>query len=272
MSFWSRAIARATARVFAVVVTLASLLALSRALPWVVEPTVGWAVVWPFARALVTGAIEVSVCLALPAGFALAAARLVDSGEADVALLSGRGPLAVALSGWPVALALSSLAVVTSLAWGVGARDVAAAGELVRGARRACEGRALSEVPTLGVAWVCRPSPRVAGVFGGAVVADAASVTLSPQGEVRLVDLRASLRGPPAVTLRVAEAVVRGVTPAGSPSGAVGGARAVLEVAAASAGAFLLFAWIVRRRWSHPAGALALSAGVSALALALKFV
>lgn len=269
---WTLAIARTTSRVFAVVTALALLLAISRALPWVLEPTVGWAVVWPFARALVTGAIEVSVCLSLPAGFALAAARLVDTGEADVALLSGRGPRDVALAGWPVIAALGGLALASSLAWGVRARDVEAVDELVRSARRACDGRALSEVPTLGVAWVCRPSPRVAGVFGAAIAADAADVSLSPSGEVRLVDLRAALRGPPTVTLRVRDAVVRGVGPTSLPSGAVGGVTAVAELAVAALGAVLLAALLVRRRWSHPALALSLGAGVSALALAVKLL
>ncbi len=269
---WSLALTRTTSRVFAVVAALSLSLALSRVLPWVLDPRVGWPVVWPFARALVTGALEVSVCLALPAGLALGAARLVDTGEADVALLSGRGPRDVALAGWPIVAALAALAISSSLAWGVGARDVAALDELVRGARRACQDRALSEVPPLGVAWVCRPAPRVSGVFGGSIAADAAEIALSPRGEVRLVDLRASLRGPPELELRVRGAVVRGVAPARLPSGAVGGARVIAEVALATLGAFALSALFVRRRWSHPALAVALSACVSALALSVKLL
>lgn len=267
---WSLAIARTTSRVFVVVASLALLLALSRVLPWLVEPTVSWSVSWPFLRALVTGALEVSLCLALPAGFALAAARLVDSGEADVALLSGRSPLDVALAGWPVVAALGGVTLAASLAWGVGPRDVAAVDELLQGARRGCAGRSLSEVPTLGVAWVCRPSPRLAGVFGAAVAVDAADVTLSPTGEVRLVDLRASLRGPPQVTVVAGEAIVRGVARGAAPSGVVGGARAALELCVAAAGAMAVFALLVRRRWSHPALALSLAALVSALALSVK--
>lgn len=269
MRFWGRAIGGWTARVFVALLALACLLAASRLMPWIVDPRVGWRVVGSFARALVTGAIEVSVCVALPLGFCLAAASLVDSGEAQVALLSGRSPLRVGLAGWPVVVALGGLSIATSLAWGVRASDTAALGELVAAARQGCEGRALSEVPSTGVAWTCLPVPRLTGVFGDALAVDATALSSSASGDVVLSDLRASLRGPPALTLSVATANVRGLSPHAPPSGAVGGVRALVEIGAASVGALVGFSLIVRRGWGHRAVALSLGAAVAALSLSL---
>src|SRR4051794_40144727 len=63
-----------------------------RLLPWVLDPTIPWATLAPFARSLLAVAVEAAVLTGWPVGWALASARLVERGEAGVLASLGEPP------------------------------------------------------------------------------------------------------------------------------------------------------------------------------------
>jgi hypothetical protein len=134
------------ALVASLLVLLAALVgAAVRLLPWVLDPSIPWATLAPFARSLLAVAVEAAVLTGWPVGWALAAARLVERGEARVLASLGERPSQTLLRLAPQAALFAALLAITSVALG---RDAAAPGRIV-GALLA-EGRAACDASTAG--------------------------------------------------------------------------------------------------------------------------
>jgi hypothetical protein len=144
-----------------------------RLLPWLLDPSVPWRVAAPFARGLAAVAIEAALLLGWPIGWAVAAFRFVESGEARVLLTLGERPgqtvARLVPQGAVLALALAGVALVYGSDANAPGRVVT---ELIGQARASCEGaRAPSTyaVPFTGLTWLCAPDrvPRLVGAAPG---------------------------------------------------------------------------------------------------------
>jgi hypothetical protein len=236
------------------VLGMASLAGVVRVLPWLAAANVPWRVAVPFARALLAVAMETALLCAPPMGWALAAAKLVERGEARALFANGISPVDIVRRTAPHAAACALMAGAAALAWGT---EAAAPGRLVRAivqeAKHGCENatspRAL-HVPLVGATWLCAaPSP--ARIFG-ALPANAGHFSardLSVSDDLRAVELTDSqiLLAAPEVRLHVAETHVRGVAPMGRASAMQPWVRSVL-VATTGACLALAAAWLVLQR------------------------
>jgi hypothetical protein len=204
----------------------AVLAAFVRLFPWLLEPNLPWRVTWPFARSLLVLAAEAAVVLGWPLGWALAAARLVDRGEARVLATLGESPwsttLRLRVQGLAFALVLGALSL-------LGGRDANAPGlvvqELLDEGKTACALASTREahvVPLVKASWLCSPGlpPRLVGKPPGlasALTFTAGGVHVSPDlARFELDDAR--LLTPPvkdgmAVALHVRTLVLRGLPP-----------------------------------------------------------
>jgi hypothetical protein len=256
-----------------------------RILPLLLTPGVPAEVAWPLGRGVAGVALETALFVAPPLGWALAAAKLVDRGEARALFALGVRPWAIVLGAWPAAVLLAALAALAAASWG---REAAAPGRLARqlvsDARAGCEAQAHStsapaavDVPLVGVSWVCLPgeAPRAVGKpsFGGGRAGFAATA-MELADDLRAVSFReltvvTPLAGSDSpARFRFARAEVRGLPPLGRASNLGVLARTALlalsglALAVTSAG-FVLWASIASRA---RAGALAvLAAGASLL-------
>lgn len=256
-----------------------------RILPLLLAPGVPADVAWPLGRGVAGVALETALFVAPPLGWALAAARLVERGEARALFALGVRPASIVLSSWPAAAALALLAALAAASWG---REAAAPGrlarQLVEDARAGCvaeaaatEAPAAVDVPLVGVSWVCLPAeaPRAVGKpsFGGGRAAFAAT-SLELADDLRAVAFRdlavvtpLAGTGAPA-RFRFGAAEVRGLAPLGRASNLGVVARTALLALSAlalavAAAAIVLWASIASRA---RAGALAvLAAGASLL-------
>jgi hypothetical protein len=140
-----------------------------RLLPWLLDARVPLHVTLPFARGLAAIAVEAALLVGWPIGWALAAHRLVERGEALVLLTLGERPERTLARLWPHAVVLALLVACASL---VGGRDAREPGrvvtELLEEGRRACaavKSPSTFSVPFLGTTWLCQPGtpPRLAG-------------------------------------------------------------------------------------------------------------
>ena len=157
-------------------VLLAALVAASvRLLPWALDPTIPWATLAPFARSLLEVAVEAAILTGWPVGWALATARLVERGEADVLASVGEAPHETVRRLFPQAALFVVLLGVTSGALG---RDAAAPGRIVRALLD--EGRAACDrdrgtpgthaVPFVSATWVCHSQPAGPRLVGRAPI------------------------------------------------------------------------------------------------------
>ena len=207
------------AAVASFLVLLAALVgAAVRLLPWVLDPSIPWATLAPFARSLLAIAIEAAILTGWPVGWAIAAARLVERGEARVLASVGERPVQTLLRLAPQALLFTIMLAVTSLALG---RDAAAPGRIV-GALLA-EGRAACgqsqdasqgapathAVPFVSATWLCAPSgARLVGRAPiGGVVFTATDAHVSD--DLRRIDLEDARLALPASTKAEASLAVR---------------------------------------------------------------
>ncbi len=207
------------AAVASLLVLLAALVgAAVRLLPWVLDPSIPWATLAPFARSLLAIAIEAAILTGWPVGWAIATARLVERGEARVLASVGERPVQTLLRLAPQALLFAIMLAVTSLALG---RDAAAPGRIVGAllaeGRAAC-GRAqdASEaapathaVPFVSATWLCAPSgARLVGRAPiGGVVFTATGAHVSD--DLRRIDLEDARLALPASTKAEASLAVR---------------------------------------------------------------
>ncbi len=191
---------------------------LVRVLPWLLDGRVGWATTGVFARGIAALTVEVTAAVALPLGAALAAASFSDRGEGLACQLAGARPVGLVARCWPTGLLVAALG---ALGGQVGARSLARPGELVTellgAARTGCEqGRAVSEVPELGVSWLCGGGGArdawLAVPLSSAAVVQARGVRIASDAQgVVLSEARVSLRGPPGSEVEVDEMSLAGL-------------------------------------------------------------
>ncbi|MFO0677856.1 MAG: hypothetical protein U0169_15065 [Polyangiaceae bacterium] len=148
---------------------LALVAATVRLLPWLVEKDVPWQVIRPFGRGLASVALEAAVLVGFPLGFAWAASRFVERGEALVLASLGESPVRTTSRLVAPALVFGALLGAIAFVWGSDARGPGRiVDELVATARSACEGtrtRTSTSVPLAPIAWLCEPGapPYIAG-------------------------------------------------------------------------------------------------------------
>ncbi len=222
---------RLAAAVAALVLAAAMVAGTIRILPLLLAPGVPIQLAPVLARGVLAVSLETALFVAPPLGFALAAARLVDRGEARALFAQGLSPFRLVASAWPTALAALACAALAAAAWG---RDASApgrlVGDLVVASREACQSArspAAANVPMLGISWICLPGepPRAVGEapLGATAKGRApafAARTLQVSDDLRalhLEDLRLILpatspeAGP--IHLHVGSATLRGIAP-----------------------------------------------------------
>jgi len=266
-------------------VLLVSLVAgAARTMPLFLAPGVPARLALPFARAALFVSLEAALFVAPPIAAALAAARLVDRGEARAVFALGLSPRALVAGAWPVWLLVALAAASASAAWG---REAQAPGrivlELLHEGRAACvaasarrpEAPVAVEVPLASVSWVCLPgeAPRAVGALPTGQGAAFAARSIEPSTDLtslRLSDLSIAVpegeaHGP--AYARVEEASIRGLVPLGRPSNLRAPLRAALmgmtAVVVAALAAFVVIARSMGGR------AVALGIGLSGPAAAL---
>jgi hypothetical protein len=262
------------------VLVVALLAGAIRILPLLLAPGVPLRLSAPLARGVVAVSLEIALFVAPPVGWALAASRLVERGEARALFAIGVRPGRIVASTWPAAVAVAFAAGVAAFVWG---QEAAAPGRLVRSlladGRIAClaesgSSPAAVDVPLLRLSWVCFPGepPRAVGPTpfgGGRAVFSATAVTLSD--DLRAIDMRDLTlilpSGASEARLQVGEARVRGLAPLGRASNLTVLQRTLLmgscSVAMATLAALLVLAWSLKSRVA------ALASGVSGPAAAL---
>ena len=214
-----------------IILAAAGIAALIRLLPWMLDPSIAWSTLAPFAKSLLSVGFEAALLTGWPVGWALATQRLVERGEARVLASLGERPFRTVGRLVPQASGFAAILVASSL---VLARDARAPGRVVNAlleeGRAAC---ALAEartarpstkgVPFVSATWVCAGgTPRLVGrapVSAAVFTAEDASVS----DDLRRIELtRARLGFPLAagegasasrVHLRVGELVLRGLAP-----------------------------------------------------------
>ena len=274
--FFAVAAARLAIAVAGLVLAVALVAGAVRVLPLVLARGVPPHVAGPLARGVLAVSLETALFVAPPIAWALAAARLVERGEARALHAIGVRPASIVASSWPAVIAMARAATAATAAWG---REAAAPGRLVRDllhdAELACAAAgarapAAVDVPLVRLSWVCFPGepPRVIGPapFGGGRAVLAAT-RVAPSDDLRAIDLEdlailvpssgeagagPADRGATAAELRVREARVRGLAPLGRASNLTPARRAALmaasAVAMAVAAALLVLGWTIRSR------------------------
>jgi hypothetical protein len=238
--------ARATLAAAAGILAVAVVAGLVRALPLFLGPGVPLRLAPVLGRGIAAVSLEAALFVAPPVGWALAASRLVDRGEARALFAVGIPPRRILASAWPAAAGIAAAAALAAALWG---REAAAPGRSIRDllveGRSACAGAAppaAVDVPLIGISWICtagQPPRAVGPVPGGGGAFAAAGVTVSD-------DLRAfqasdltivlpAAGGRPGATLRAGEATIRGIAPLGRASNLSVAARALLLSATATA-------------------------------------
>lgn len=191
-----------------------------RVLPWVLDPAIPWRVAAPFVRSLAALAIEAAFITGWPIGWALAAHRLVERGEARLLLTLGERPSRTALSLWPYGLVFGASLALASF---VGGRDAEAPGrvvnELIAEGRAACQSGAVntSTVPFANVTWLCTDPPRLVGAAPGGMGGGGNLLFTAREAEVSrdlrridLADARIAVNG---ASVHVSTMVIRGLAP-----------------------------------------------------------
>jgi hypothetical protein len=161
--------ARLTATIAASVLAVSLIAGGVRVLPLLLSPGVPLRLAPVLARGVIGVSLETALFVAPPIAWALAAARLVERGEARALFALGVRPLGLIASTWPAALVVAIAAGLAAASWG---REAAAPGRLVRDllaeARDACRSAiapSAVDVPLIEISWVCLPGepPRAVG-------------------------------------------------------------------------------------------------------------
>jgi hypothetical protein len=248
-----------------------------RLLPWLLAPDVPLRVALPFTKALVAVAVESSLLVGLPTGFAFAAGVFNERGEARALLSLGATPWMLARSTWRHLAAFAALIWLLSLAWDPGAdRPGRFAAQLIEQSKTACHavsGPRAVLVPMVGVSWLCFPGrpARVTGTLPGTDRrAWFTAAEIHPSDDLQrfeLSDLRLVARGKPsmpALQLHVDSARISGLLPWGRSAKLPVQLRAALVTGSAVALGLLAVWFVIRRALSSRLGAAA-SGAVPAL-------
>jgi len=229
------------------------------------------------ARGVAGVAVETALFVAPSIGWALAAAKFVDRGEARALFALGVRPVRIVAAGWPAVAAMACAAALAAALWGAEASAPGRALQaMIDEARLACVAAAVpiesgaapgpaavADVPILGASWVCFPGerPRLVGPAPSGEGAFAASA-VRVSDDLRAMDatdLEIVARGTdslPEVRVRAGFAALRGLPPVGRASNLGAGARAALLASASTA-------------FAMAAGTLALAAAIRSRAAAL---
>ncbi len=228
-----------------------------RVLPWLLDPAVPWPVAAPFARGLVSVALEAALLVGWPVGWALACHRFVESGEARVLQTLGEPPartvMGLAPQGAVLALALAAVALVYG---GDAASPGRVATELLARARTSCGAVRTPRtyaVPFTDMTWLCAPGadPRLVGSPPGALGRGGAAVLTAKDARIagdfrslQLDDARVHVSGATPSDLHVGVLSIHGMAPWAHASTLPAPARAVVLAVtgwlAATAAAFLV--------------------------------
>jgi hypothetical protein len=172
-----------------------------RLLPWLLDPSVPWAVAVPFARELVSAALEAALVVGWPVGWALACVTASERGEALVLQALGESPATSVARFTRHGVVLAASLTAFSLIY---ATDAAAPGrvvnELVMSARLACASWTVSgatprtfTIPFTEMTFLCAPGhvPLIAGPAPGSVAQGAFFVAHDAHvgGDLRSLEL-----------------------------------------------------------------------------------
>lgn len=248
-----------------------------RLLPWVLDPTIAWATLAPFAKSLLSVAIEAAVVTGWGVGWSLAAQRLVERGEARVLASLGEPPPRTILRLAPQAAIIAALLAFSSIALG---REAAAPGRIVENllgeGHDACVASSAPTtrgVPFVSATWLCsgRGDAHLAGrspIGGIAFTASDAHVS-DDLRRIDLADARLVLTSP-RVRVHVGTLALHGLSPWARASSLPPILRAVVVIASGLVGAsgavYVLLR--VRRRRIGGVAATALGAAGPLAALA----
>jgi hypothetical protein len=226
------------------VALVASLGGLVRVLPWLLDPSVTFRLAAPFARGLLALALEASVLVGWPLGWALAAARLVERGEARALATLGQSPTEIVLHLGPQAIALAGVLGVVSF---LGGLDASAPGrvvsDLIASGRESCAAADEPQtyaVPFADVTWLCAPgfAPRLVGRGPGRLASTRFTAQAArASGDLREIDLddaNVHLATAGGVDVRVSRLRLRGLSPFAEASGVPPLARALALAFAAA--------------------------------------
>lgn len=235
--------AKLTAAIAAGLTAIVMLAGMVRVAPILLAPGVPPALAPALLRGALGVALETATFLAPSIGWALAASRFVDRGEARAVFALGVRPARIVSTSAPLLLIAAALSLAASIAWG---REAEAPGRLVRDmtedARRACartnQRPSSVEVPMIGLSWIClREGPPRAVIAvraaGRPLVMAASSITLSDDlRSIHANELGVAIpaSGPDeaGVTIRAEHASIRGLVPLGRASNVSALARAAI--------------------------------------------
>jgi hypothetical protein len=255
-----------------------------RVLPWLLDPDVPIRVALPFLRGIVELAVEASVLVGWPLGWALVSTRFAERGEARAMMLLGESPLRAAVGQWRNAL---PVVVVLALASAMGARDAGEPGlmaqDLLAQGRAACRHATAAmtyTVPFVSVTWLCTPGapPRLYGAGPGTLHGVAFSAKdariASDLRRIDLDDARFSLprwgaEVPSAIDVHARAVVLRGMSPWTHASNVPPVLRAVVVSLAAALAALvaLVAGWTRLMRGTFAAVCVGVSGPLAALGL-----
>ncbi len=209
-----------------VVLAVAIVAGVVRALPWLVAPQVPFGVVLPLARGVLGVGLETALLCGPPIGWALAAARFINRGEARALYAIGVRPARLVHSTLIPATVFAALAGAAALVWGT---EAAAPGRLARAmvarAKAPCEVAtevSTAQIPLFRATWVCFPgaAPRIAGLVPGtgSSMFSASGATISDDlRTVELSDMHALL-GEGMIRVHAEHASFRNLAPFGRAS------------------------------------------------------
>jgi hypothetical protein len=250
-----------------------------RLLPWLFDPAVPWRVAAPFARGLASVAIESALLVGWPVGWALASARLAESGEARVLQALGERPMKTVSRLLPQALLFAGAIGSMSLVWGRDANEPGrVATELIAQARASCAAVRAPKtyaVPFTDLTWLCAPAtpPRLVGSAPGALVgttftATGASIAADFRA-IALTEARLVLPTNPAARVHVGSLTLRGLAPWTHASTLSPMVRAILFALSGASIAWLAALAALRGAVQSRVGAIAVGAAGPLAALGL---
>lgn len=248
----------------------------SRILPLLLDRDVPLRAAVPLVLGLLALASEVGFLVGWPVGWAEAALRSRERGEARARRALGESPVRRVVRLWPTMLVLVSCAFLASVAWG---RDARAPGRVARlllaEARLSClaaKSASVQHVPMVRAAWLCRPghAPLLVGEAAGGM--DYAARDLWIADDLRSIEADdTQILAPSAVRIVAGHTKVQGLAPYTAPS-SVPATHRGLALAAAGLLSAVLATWaaIARPRGPRATTWALAAAGPAAALLALR--
>jgi hypothetical protein len=245
--------ARLTGAAAAAVLVVSLIAGGVRIFPLFLAPGVPLRLAPVLARGIAAVALETALLVAPPIGWALAASRLVDRGEARALFAVGVRPARILASGWPATAGVTAAAALAAALWG---QEAAAPGrafrDLLAEGRAACTSApppAVADVPLLGVSWVCLagtpplavgPAPIGSGLIAARSVSVSDDLRSLTAGDLEVLVPRAGEpitmdTAIPEIRVHAGTASIRGLAPIGRASNLSPAARALLIAVSASA-------------------------------------